>query len=132
MLVTYGVLHSEKITTPGGNSAPIHKFTSQLLLVNIRKYWVSNLRKISPYNIHEEFDLLMGEVVEQGVTIYKFYFQILLCKHMKMFCFKFQQNCTIKEEFDFFLEGGGRDLLGLKGPRRVRGTLFINCNLDYY
>ena len=29
-------------------------------------------------------------------------------KHMKMLCFKFNQNCRINEEFDFFEEEGGR------------------------
>ena len=31
---------------------------------------------------------------------------IIIGKHMKMFCFKFQPNRTINEEFDFF-EGEG-------------------------
>ena len=53
---------------------------------------------------------------------------------MKMLCFKFNQNRTINEEFDFFKKGkeeplGGR---GGEGPPKGRGPLFINLDLDYY
>ena len=34
---------------------------------------------------------------------------------MKMFCFKFQQNCTINEEYDFLRGGGGGREGGSKG-----------------
>ena len=33
---------------------------------------------------------------------------IIIGKHMKMFCFKFQQNRTINKEFDCLKEGGGQ------------------------
>ena len=34
----------------------------------------------------------------------KILISIIIAKHMQMFCFKFQQNRTINEEFDFFEE----------------------------
>ena len=39
-----------------------------------------------------------------------------------MFCFKFQQNRTVNEEFDFLREGG----------RRARGPPYINPKLNQY
>ena len=41
---------------------------------------------------------------------------------MKMYCFIFQQNRTINEEFDF-LEGGGRR--GLQGGKGAPINIFI-------
>ena len=49
---------------------------------------------------------------------------IIIGKHVKMFCSKFQQNCNINEKFDYF-EGG-------IGPRGVREPLFIIFYLNYY
>ena len=42
---------------------------------------------------------------------------IIVSKHIKMLCFKFQPNRTINEEFNYFEEGRG----GLGGPG-VRGS----------
>ena len=44
-----------------------------------------------------------------------------IVKHMKMFCFKFQQNRTINEELDF-----------RRGEGKARGPLFINSKLNHY
>ena len=44
---------------------------------------------------------------------------------MQMLGFKFQQNHTINQQFDFF-EGGG------VASGRVKWPLFINFNLNYY
>ena len=37
----------------------------------------------------------------------KILFSIIIGKHMKMFRFKFQQNQTLNEEFDFWRKEGG-------------------------
>ena len=37
----------------------------------------------------------------KGAPIHKFISSIILSKHMKMFCLKFNQNRTINKEFDF-------------------------------
>ena len=50
---------------------------------------------------------------------------IIIGKHMQMFRFKFQQNRTINEQFNF-LRGGGGEAPGGKG------ALFINFYLNYY
>ena len=50
-----------------------------------------------------------------------FYISNIISKHMKMLCFKCQQNRTVNEEFDFFEGGAG-----------ATGRPFINCNLNYY
>ena len=43
----------------------------------------------------------------KGAPIHKFILiSIIIGKHMNRLCFKFHQNHTINEEFDFF-EGGG-------------------------
>ena len=47
---------------------------------------------------------------------------IIIGKHVKMFCSKFQQNRTINEEFDFFWGRGGGG----------KGTPFINLNFNCY
>ena len=41
-----------------------------------------------------------------------------------MLCFKFEQNCTINIQFDFFE--------GREGWREEMGTPFLNLNLNYY
>ena len=56
-----------------------------------------------------------GPLGFKGAPIHKFLSQLLLVfgKHMKMLCFKFHQNCTLNEEFDFF-EGGKEETPGGK------------------
>ena len=44
---------------------------------------------------------------------------------MRMLCFKFQQNHTINEEFDYFEEGGGEP------PKILSGVPEGNKGLDY-
>ena len=47
--------------------------------------------------------------------------------NMKMLFFKFQQNRTITEEFNFFEEmGRGRGPREARGLQEVKGPLFIN------
>ena len=43
---------------------------------------------------------------------------------MKIFPFKFDQNCKQNEEFDFFEGQGGRG--------EKKGPPFLNFNLNYY
>ena len=72
------------------------------------------------HTINKEFDFFKGERGsfprgEGGFYSY-IYISIIFGKHMEMMCFKFNQNRTINEKFNFF-EKGGRG----RGPFEGKG-----------
>ena len=85
------------------NILPLHFLTNLLISSSGNQYMHIQLYYIPDIGL---------QIITQVII------SIIIGKHMKMFCFKFQQNRTINREFDFLR--GGMD------------SLFINSNLDYY
>ena len=86
----------------GDQGDPIYIFSSQLLLVNIWKCFLSNFSKIAP-----QMKTLTFWGGGRGASGLPF-----IDSNLNYYCFKFQQNRSINVEFDYFEVG--------RGPQGVR------------
>ena len=105
-------------------------------ILGFKELWASKVeKKISSKNYRKKFQFFQNRVLKMFRIVKKdarhFHHNlsmrkskkpiiviIIVSKHMKTLCFKFQPNRTINEEFNYFEEGerGGLGGPGVRGP----------------